>query len=71
VEAEIIGRQARLTLGREELVLLLSVITALDGALLDDEAYRIQVGLDRGVVWDYAEQFGDLARAIPFEGDAD
>lgn len=68
MEAEIAGQEARLTLSRSELVMLLSVITVLDRVMPgDDEGYEELVGRPREVVWEYAKQFSDLAKAIPYE----
>ncbi|MET9633881.1 hypothetical protein ABZX92_41155 [Lentzea sp. NPDC006480] len=67
MEAEIVGRDARLTLSRSELVLMLSVITVLDNTMKSDLAYQDMVGRSREEVWEYAKQFSELAKAIPYE----
>ncbi|KOV81471.1 hypothetical protein [Nocardia sp. NRRL S-836] len=67
MEAEIVGREARLTLSRSELVMLLSVITTLDSSMPSDLAYVDMVGRPREAVWEYALQFSELAKAIPSE----
>ena len=71
VEAEIVGSQARLTLSRQEVLLLLSVIVMLDGFQRNDEAYREQVGHPREEVRQYADQLAELARSMPREQEQD
>ncbi|MET8760781.1 hypothetical protein [Lentzea sp. NPDC004782] len=66
MEAEVVGRQAVLTLSRAEVVLLLSVITTLEGSPISDIVYQDQVGYSRAEVWKYAKQLGDIAQAIPY-----
>lgn len=67
MEAEIVGSQARLTLSRQEVLLLLSVIVLLDGHQRSDVAYAEQVGHPREEVRKYADQLADLAQAMPRE----
>ena len=71
VEAEIVGSQARLTLSRQEVLLLLSVIVMLDGFQRNDEAYREQVGHPREEVRQYADQLAELASSMPREQEQD
>ena len=71
VEAEIVGSQARLTLSRQEVLLLLSVIVMLDGFQRNAEAYREQVGHPREEVRQYADQLAELARSMPREQEQD
>lgn len=68
MEAEIIGRECRLTLSREELVLLIGVMTAANTAVKSDIYYQEIVGWTREEVSGYLNKIADLARAIPFEG---
>ncbi|KOV81470.1 hypothetical protein [Nocardia sp. NRRL S-836] len=67
MEAEITGQEAKLTMSRSELVLMLSVITVLNNIAPTDEGYLDMVGRPREEVWEYAKQFSELAKAIPYE----
>ena len=71
MEAEIVGSQARLTLSRQEVLLLLSVIVMLDGFQRNDGAYREQVGHPREEVRQYADQLAELASSMPREQEQD
>jgi hypothetical protein len=67
VEAEIVGRECKLTLSREELVLLIGVMTGVNTAVNSDEYFAELVGATREEVRMYSRQIADLARAIPYE----
>ncbi|KOV77257.1 hypothetical protein [Nocardia sp. NRRL S-836] len=67
MDAEIVGSQARLTLSRSEVLLLLNVIVLLDGHQRSDVAYQEQVGHPREEVRQYADQLAELARSMPRE----
>ncbi len=67
MEAEVVGKQCVLTLDRDELVMILGVISTLNNTMPSDVAYRDMVGWDKEEVYAFAQRIADCARAIPIE----
>jgi len=65
MEGGVISGKCILTLTRDELVLLVSALTTLNGALTSDLAYEDMVGRERSEVMEFATKLAEFAREIP------
>jgi len=65
MDAEIVSDKCVLTLSRSEVVLLVSIMVALDSTLASDISFRDRVGSDRAEVSALADRLADLGRSIP------
>ncbi|HEY0694854.1 MAG TPA: hypothetical protein VGD71_38185 [Kribbella sp.] len=65
MEGHVVAEKCVLTLTRDELILLVSAITTLNGALTSDLAYKDMVGRERSEVMEFATKLAEFAREIP------
>ncbi|MGM1065783.1 hypothetical protein, partial [Saccharothrix sp. Mg75] len=65
MEAEVVGQRCVLTLSRDELVMILGLVSTLNNTLPSEVAYQDMVGWSKEEVYAFAHRIAECARAMP------